>query len=124
MLACVNPFLKSLATSLVSLSIVSIRRMSISVLGAGVTLLLKAIPVLSEQSELLEFAFSSEPVIKLIAWVAITLKIDFIGAAPDFFVTWRVVCRSILFVRLNRTCAMLQSHVSHGCHTGILSSRI
>jgi hypothetical protein len=111
---------------LVSLSIVSIRQMSISVLEAGVTLLLKAIPVLSEQSELLEFAFGSEPVIKLIAWVAVTLKIDFIGAAPDFLVTWRVVCRSILFMRLNRTCAMLQSHVSLAfrCHTGILSSRI
>src|SRR5258706_12088891 len=104
MLACVNPFLKSLATSLVSLSIVSIRQMSISVPGTGVTLLLKAIPVLSEQSELLELAFGSEPVIKLIAWVAVTLKIDLIGAAPDLIVTWSVVCRNILFVRLNRTC--------------------
>src|SRR5260370_19653080 len=114
MLACVNPFLKSVATSLVSLSIVSIRQMSISVLGAGVTLLLKAIPVLSEQSELLEFAFGPEPIIKLIAWVAVTLKIDFIGAAPDFFMTWCVVSRSILCLRLSGTCVMLQSDISLG----------
>jgi hypothetical protein len=70
--------------------------MSISVLGAGVTLLLKAIPVLSEQSELLEFAFGPEPIIKLIVWQAAALKVDFICAAPDFFVSWRVVCRSFL----------------------------
>src|SRR5437879_6316305 len=100
--------------------------MSISAVGVEVTPLLKTIPALFEKSDLLKFTLGSEPVIKLIAWVAVTLKIDFIGAAPDFFVIWRVVCRSILFVKLNRTCAMLQSHVSLGfrCHTGIPSSRI
>jgi hypothetical protein len=39
----------------------------------------------------LEFAFGPEPIIKLIAWEAVTLKIDFICAAPDFLVTWWVV---------------------------------
>jgi hypothetical protein len=36
-----------------------------------------------------------------------------------------VVCRSVLFVRLNRTCAMLQSHVSLGfhCHIRALTFR-
>jgi len=48
------------------------------------------------------------PIIKLIAGEAVTLKIDFICAAPDFFVTWRVVCGSILCVRLNGTCVKLQ----------------
>jgi hypothetical protein len=96
--------------------------MSISVLGAAVTLLLRATPALSEQSELLELAFGSEPVIKLSASVAVTLKIDFIGAAPDFFVTWYVPCRSIFFVRLNGACVVLQGHISPAlqCHTRTL----
>jgi hypothetical protein len=45
-------------------------------------LLVKTIPALLEKSDLLEFTFGSEPIIKLIAWLAVTLKIDFIGATP------------------------------------------
>jgi hypothetical protein len=66
--------------------------MSVSIFGAGVTPLLKTIPVLFEKSDLLEFAFGAEPIIKLIAWEAHTLEIDFVGAATDFFVTRRVIC--------------------------------
>jgi len=61
-----------------------------------VTPLLKTIPVFFEKSDLLEFTFGPKPIIKLIAWMAVTLKVDFICAAPDFFVSWRVVCRSFL----------------------------
>jgi len=75
-------------------------------------LLLKTIPASFEESDLLELTFGPEPIIKLIAWEAVTLKIDFIGAAPDFFLSWFVVCRSILCVRPNGTCVMLQSHIS------------
>jgi hypothetical protein len=87
------------------------------------TPLLKTIPTSFEKSHLLEFAFGPAPVIKLIAWEAITLKIDFIGAAPDFFVTWRVVCRSIFCVRLHGTCVALPNHISLPlqCHTRVLS---
>src|SRR5713226_1597057 len=97
--------------------------MSISVLGVGMVLLLKTIPASFEKSDLLEFTFGPEPIIKLIAWEAVTLKIDFICAAPDFFVTWRVVCGSILCLRLNGTRVMLQSHISLAfqCHTRTLS---
>jgi hypothetical protein len=99
--------------------------MSISVFGVGATPLLKTIPALFEKSDLLEFTLGPVPIIQFIAWDAITLKIDFIGAAPNFFVTWRVVCRSILSLRLNGTCVTLQSHVSLAfqCHTRVLSSR-
>src|SRR5882724_13288084 len=86
--------------------------MSISALGVGVVQLLKTIPASFEKRDLLELPFSAEPIIKLIAWEAVTLKIDFIGAAPDFFLTWFLVCRNILCVRPNGTCVMLQSHIS------------
>ncbi len=79
-------------------------RMSISVFSVGATPLLKTIPTPFEKTNLLEFAFGPEPIIKLVAWEAVTLKIDFICAAPDFFVTWRVVCRRIFCVRLNWVC--------------------
>jgi hypothetical protein len=97
--------------------------MSISVLGVGVALLLKTIPASFEKSDLLELTFSPEPIIKLIAWQAVTLKINFICAAPDFFVTWRVVCRSIFCVRRNGACVKLQSLISLAfqCHTRVLS---
>src|ERR1700730_4747043 len=75
--------------------------MSISVLGVGVVLLLKTIPASFEKSDLLEFTFGPEPIIKLIAWEVVTLEIDFICAAPHVFVTWCVVCRGILCMRLN-----------------------
>jgi hypothetical protein len=100
-------------------------KMSISVFGVAATALLKAIPVLGEQSELVEFTFGPEPIIKLIAWEAVTLKIDFIGADPDFFMTWRVVSRSILCLRLSGTCAMFQSDISLAFqfHARVLSFR-
>jgi hypothetical protein len=97
--------------------------MSISVLGARVTLLLKPIPVLSEKSDLLEFTFGPEPIIKFIAGVAVALKVNFISAAPDFFVTWCVVCRGILCATLIQTCTKLQTHISlpFSCHSQVLS---
>jgi hypothetical protein len=81
---------------LVPLSIVPVSRISIPVFGVGATLLLKTIPASFEKSDLLEFTFSPEPIIKRISWETVALKIDFIGAAPDFFMTWCVICRSIL----------------------------
>jgi hypothetical protein len=66
--------------------------MSISVFGIGAIPLLEAIPGSFEKSDLLESKFGPEPIIERIAWEAVTLKIDFIGATPDFFVTWCVVC--------------------------------
>jgi hypothetical protein len=99
--------------------------MSISVFGVGATPLLKTIPTPFEKSDLLEFAFGPVPIINLIAWEAVTLKINFIGAAPDFFLTWCVVCRSILCVRLNGTGVRFQSHISLAfqSHTRVLSFR-
>src|SRR5258707_10307260 len=101
------------------------RGVSISVLGVGVVLLLKTIPASFEKSDLLELTFGSEPVIELIAWQAVTLKIDFISAAPDFFMTWCVACRGILCARLNGTCVVLQSHIflAFHRHTRALSFR-
>ena len=97
--------------------------MSLRVFRVGSIPLLKTIPASFEKSELLEFAFGSEPVIKLIAGVAVALKVNFISAAPDFFVTWCVVCRSILCARLIRTCTKLQTHISlpSSCHSRVLS---
>jgi threonine dehydrogenase-like Zn-dependent dehydrogenase len=66
---------------------------------------LNAIPVSYKESDLLEFALGPQPILKLIAREAATLKIDFIGATPDFFVTG---CgpRGCLFCQaLKRCCA-------------------
>jgi hypothetical protein len=84
---------------------------------------LKTIPVSCEERDLLEFTFGPEPVITFIAWEAVPLKIDFICAAPDFVVTWCVVCRSILDVRPNRVCVVLQrpTSLAHQWHTRVLS---
>ena len=49
--------------------------------------MLKTIPVSCEEGNLQEFTFGPEPIIKLIAWEAVPLKIDFISAAADFLVT-------------------------------------
>src|SRR5258706_14622896 len=54
--------------------------------------LLNTIPVSCEKSDLLEFPFGPEPIVNLVAWEAATLKIDFICATPDFFVTWCGAC--------------------------------
>jgi hypothetical protein len=93
--------------------------MSIPFLGVGVMPLLETIPASFEKSDLLEFTFGPVPIIKLIAWRVATLEIDFKCAAPDFFVTWRVVSGSILSWRLNETCVMHQSHtpLAFQCHT-------
>ena len=87
--------------------------------------LLKTIPASFEKCDLLDFAFGPVPIIKLIAWEAATLKIDFVCTAPDFFVTWCVVSRSIFCLRLNGTCVGLQSLASFAfqCHTRVLSFR-
>jgi len=86
-------------------------------------MVLMTIPLSCEKGHLLEFAFGSEPIIKLIAWVAVPLEINLICPAPDFLVTWSGVCRSILGVRLNRTCVVLERHISLAfqCHTPVLS---
>jgi hypothetical protein len=97
--------------------------MSIPVLGVGVMLRLKTIPASFEKNDLLEFTFGPEPIIKLIAWEAVTLKIYFVCAASNFFVTWCVVCRSIFCVSLNGACVKLQNLnlLAFRCHTRILS---
>src|SRR5258708_11991955 len=52
---------------------------------------------------------------------------DFVCAEPDFFATWRVVCRSVFCVRLNGACVKLQSLIflafTLQCHTRVLSFR-
>jgi hypothetical protein len=97
--------------------------MSISVFGIGAIPLLEAIPDSFEKSDLLEFTFGPEPISERIGWEAVTLKIDFICATPDFFVTWSVVCGGILCMRLNGIYVMLQGHISLAfhCHTRALS---
>src|SRR5260370_19384495 len=76
---------------------------------------------------MLEFAFGLQPIVKLIAREAATLKIDFIGAVPDFFATWRMVCGSVFCARLNGACVRLQSLIflafTLQCHTRVLSFR-
>jgi hypothetical protein len=49
-------------------------------------MLLKAIPVLGEQSDLAEFALGPEPIIKLAAWETAALEVDFVSTAPDLVV--------------------------------------
>src|SRR6266436_2173197 len=83
-------FLKSPASSLVSPFHRSLAPNVNFRLASRGNPLLKTIPVSREKSDLLEFAFGPEPIVNLIAWEVATLKIDFICAAPDFFVTWRV----------------------------------
>jgi hypothetical protein len=51
-------------------------------------MVLMTIPISCEKGHLLEFAFGSQPIIKLIACVAVPLEINLICAAPDFLVTW------------------------------------
>src|SRR6267378_6218597 len=69
-------------------------------------------PVCFWQRQAFEFAFGLQPIVKLIAWEAATLKIDFIGPQPDFFVTGFVVCGRILWVRLNRAYANMHNLIS------------
>ncbi len=83
------------------------RRMSLSVFGVGATPPLKTIPASCEKSDLLEFAFGPESIIKLTAWEAATLKIDFICAVRDFVVTWSVAYRCLVCLVLNRCCVKL-----------------
>jgi len=98
------------------------RRISISVLGVSATPL-KTIPALLEESDLFEFTLGPEPIIKLIAWEAVTLKINLISASSDFFVAWRVICRNFFYLRLIGTGVMPQSHISpvFRCHSRSLS---
>ena len=64
--------------------------------------LLNAIPVSCEKTDLFEFAFGPVPIIDLIAWEAATLKIDFICALPDFFVTWCLAFGCLVCLGLER----------------------
>jgi len=100
------------------------RRISISVLGVSATPL-KTIPALLEESDLIEFTLGPEPIIKFIAWEAITLKINLISASSDFFAAWCVVSRNFFYLRLIGTGVMPQSHISpvFRSHTRVLSSR-
>jgi hypothetical protein len=59
-------------------------------------------PVSCEKTDLFEFAFGPEPIIKLVPWAAVTLKIDFICALPDFFVTWWLAFRCLACLGLER----------------------
>jgi len=61
-----------------------------SVLGAGGTPLLKAIPVSCEKSEFLEFAFGPEPIVKFLAGMGAALKIDLVCAKPNLVLSWPV----------------------------------
>src|SRR5260370_27676084 len=98
--------------------------MSISLPGVGVALL-KTIPASFEKSDLLEFTFGPEPIIKLIAREGVTLKIDFVSTPPDVVVIRCVGYGSILCVRLNGTCVKLQSHIflASQCHNRVFSFR-
>jgi len=62
---------------------------------------------------------------KLAATEAVPFKIDFICAAPDFFVTWDVVCRSIFCERSCRLILKLQNRISLSflAHKRVLSFR-
>jgi hypothetical protein len=60
-------------------------------------------------SDCSELRFSDEPIGQLIAGEAVTLKIDFISAAADLFVSRRVVFRTSFCMRLAGVCGELQS---------------
>jgi len=62
-----------------------------SVLGAGGTPLLKAIPVSCEKSEFLEFAFGPEPIFEFLAWTGAAFEIDLVCAELDLVLSWPVV---------------------------------
>jgi hypothetical protein len=64
-----------------------------SVLGAGGTPLLKAIPVSCEKSDLLEFAFGPEPIVKFLASMGAALEIDLVCAEPNLVLRWLVALR-------------------------------
>src|SRR6266404_3037937 len=74
--------------------------------------------------DLLEFAFRSEPIVKLIAWEAVPFKINFICAEPDFFATWCAVCRSIFCLNLRGAGVNLRGFISLcvRSHTRVRSS--
>src|SRR6266403_382610 len=59
-----------------------------------------------------KFRFGLEPIIHFIATDAVPLKIKFIRAAPDFFVTWRAIWGSIFRERLDGVCMKLQNLIS------------
>jgi hypothetical protein len=66
------------------------RRKLLSVFGAALTPLLEAIPASCEKSDLLEFAFGPEPIVKFLAVMAATLKIDLVCAKPNLVLSWPV----------------------------------
>jgi hypothetical protein len=70
------------------LSIGAMRRMSLSVFGAALTPLLETIPASCKKSDLLEFAFGPEPIVKFLAGVGAALEIDLVGAKPNLVLSW------------------------------------
>jgi hypothetical protein len=64
--------------------------MSLSVFGAALTPLLEAIPASCEKSNLLEFAFGSEPIVKFLAGMGAALEIELVCAEPDLILSWPV----------------------------------
>jgi hypothetical protein len=62
--------------------------MSLSVFGAAFTPLLKAIPASYEKSDLLEFAFGPEPIVKFLAGMGAAFEIDFVCAEPNLVLSW------------------------------------
>jgi hypothetical protein len=62
------------------------------------------IPASCEKSDLLKLAFCPKPIIEFIAGAIATLKINFICAAPDFFVTWHLAYRRLICELLGRCC--------------------
>jgi hypothetical protein len=64
--------------------------MSLSVFGAAFTPLLKAIPASCEKSDLLEFAFGPEPIVKFLAGMGAALEINLVCAEPNLVLRWLV----------------------------------
>ena len=65
-------------------------RMSLSVFGAAFTPLLKTIPASCEKSDLLEFAFGPEPIVKFLAGMGAALEINLVCAEPNLVLRWLV----------------------------------
>ena len=65
------------------------RRMSLPVFGAAFTPFLKAIPAPCE-SDLLEFAFGPEPIVKFLAGMGAALEIELVCTEPNLVMRWPV----------------------------------
>jgi hypothetical protein len=65
--------------------------MSVPAFEASFTPLLKTIPTSCEKSDLLEFAFRPEPIVKFLARMGAALEIVLVCAEPDLVLSWPVV---------------------------------